>query len=85
MHCEVGDVLVQYRIEALRVQISRHGLLQGSLVCLQLCQWVLLLGMLDEVVADGVGSCIARLAMFWFSNYRIEALRMQISRHGLIV
>ena len=54
------------------MQISRHGLLQGSLPCLELCWCVLLLGMPDEVgevvgVADGVGSCIVRLAMLWFS------------------
>ena len=76
MHCQVRAVLVQCPIEGSRMQISRHGLLHGSLACWQLCQHVLVLGMSDEVgevVADGVGSCIARLAMF-LVQYRIEAL-----------
>ena len=48
MNRQVGDVLVQYRIEVLRMQILRHGFIHGSLLCLQLFQNVLLLGMRDR-------------------------------------
>ena len=49
-------------------------MIEGSVVCLELCLIALLLGIRDElgeVIAHGVDSCTARLAMFW-------------SRHGLI-